>query len=413
MDKGMELAWKVNIIAMEPLGDWLVMVNANDGRIIHVEDIAESYDGAGMIYNPNPISSAQTVYGGNYVDNNDQNNTSLQNQRVQVTLRDITLENGLYKLKGPYCILEDIETPNDNFPELTNQNGFNYTRDQQEFEAVMVYYHIDKASRRVQELGYNETDLKTFIADPHGLNGNDNSHFMSSQNYVAFGEGGVDDAEDADVIWHEYAHAIQENLGAGNMSYSGETMSIQEGSSDYWAVSYKRSISSYNWGLVFNWDGHNPFWDGRSADLDWVYPANYVYGHTGGQIWSSALMDIWGDLGREITDKLFLETHFLWGSSPSMEDAAEAFIQADVQLFSGSHLCSIITHFRAHGLTNRELTVSVANRTITSDETIDACDVSITNTTIENNSKLIINAENNVTINGEFEVKLGSELEIK
>jgi hypothetical protein len=192
IDKGMELAWKVNIVAMEPLGDWFVVINANDGRIIHVEDIAEYYNGSGMVFNPNPITSAQTVYGGDYVDNYDLNNTALQNQLIQVTLRDITYENGVYRLEGPYCVLDDVETPWDNFPRLANPNDFNYTRNQQGFEAVMVYYHIDLASRRVESLGYNEPGLIAFSADPHGLNGADQSHYSTSQNYVAFGEGGVD-----------------------------------------------------------------------------------------------------------------------------------------------------------------------------------------------------------------------------
>ncbi len=200
IDQGMELAWKINIVAMNPLGDWLVVINALNKRIIHVKDIAMYHNGSGMIYNPNPVTTADTVYGGNFVDNNDANNTKLSNELVQVTLRDITLDNGRYRLDGSYCVLEDIETPSDNFPELTNPNGFNYTRNQQEFEDVMVYYHIDLASRRVEALGYNVADLKTFSADPHGLDGADNSWYVPSQNYVAFGEGGVDDAEDADII---------------------------------------------------------------------------------------------------------------------------------------------------------------------------------------------------------------------
>ncbi len=198
------------------------------------------------------------------------------------------------------------------------------------------------------------------------------------------------------------------------MSYSGETMSVQEGSSDYWAISYKRSLSSYNWGLFANWDGHNEFWDGRRADLDWVYPDDYVAGHEGGQIWSSALMKIWGDLGKDVTDRLFLETHFLWGSTPSMEDAAEAFIQADRQLYGGTHVCKIIERFRTHGLTDLDYSVvNVSNRTITSNETITGCDINITNVKIKNNAKVTIDAINNITINGTFEVDLGCTLELK
>ena len=417
-DIGLELAWQINIVSMAPLGDWLVVINAINKRIIHVKNRALNHNGSGMVYLPNPVTTGETEYGGNYVDNNDANNATLANERVSVTLRDITYDNSnnTYKLEGPYCVLEDIETPNDEFPELANPNGFNFTRDQQEFEAVMVYYHIDLASRRVESLGYNVADLKTFSSDPHGLDGDDNSHYIPSLNYIAFGEGGVDDAEDADVIWHEYAHAFQENLGAGDMIYEGESMAVQEGSSDYWAVSYKRSLSSYHWNYVFNWDGYNEFWEGRNADIYWVYPddypPSYLGEHVAGQIWSSALMDIWDDLGRDITDRLFLETHFLWGTSPSMVDAAEAFMQADWQLYNGSHICTILQHFNARGLSS--LDINLVNKTISQDLTVTDCggNINVQNVEVNNNSKLTINATNNVNIIGDFEIELGSELEI-
>ncbi|MEZ4916786.1 MAG: hypothetical protein R2836_07345 [Chitinophagales bacterium] len=45
--------------------------------------------------------------------------------------------------------------------------------------------------------------------DTHGNNGADNSFFSPATPLrLIFGEGGVDDAEDADVIIHEYGHAI-------------------------------------------------------------------------------------------------------------------------------------------------------------------------------------------------------------
>lgn len=57
--------------------------------------------------------------------------------------------------------------------------------------------------------------------------------------------------------------------------------------------------------------------------------------------------------------------------------------------------------------------VEIADRTINSDENIDGCDVIIDNVTIQNNSDVIIDAENSVKIEKDFEVKLGSTLEIK
>lgn len=353
-DAGFELSWRVILPTEKPLGDWEVFVNTLNGRIIHARDLRMCvHDGAGLIWDPDPLTTAGVEYGGEYKDNNDADSDALNNQRLTATLRDLTYEGGLYKLQGPYAVLYDHESPSDNFPELDDSSAFNYTRNQQEFEDVMVYYHIDLSTRHlILDLGYDDPKQREFQADPHGLNGDDNSHYMTSENYVAFGEGGVDDAEDADVIWHEHAHSFQTNL-TGGMSYSGETMSLQEGSSDYWAASSSRIINDYNWGYVFTWDGHNEFWSGRRCDLDWIYPDDYVSGHDGGQIWSSALMDIWADLGREITDKLFIETHYIWGYAPGLQDAAEAFIQANENLYGGTHKSVIIEHFNAHGLVDK------------------------------------------------------------
>ena len=51
---------------------------------------------------------------------------------------------------------------------------------------------------------------------------------------LRFGKGGVDDAEDAEVILHEYGHAIH---FAQNFSFASEEAgAISEGFGDYWAV---------------------------------------------------------------------------------------------------------------------------------------------------------------------------------
>jgi hypothetical protein len=413
IDNGLELAWQINIVAMKPMGDWLIVINAIDGSIIHVEDIAMYHNGSGMVYDPDPITTAQTTYGGDFIDNNDQNNSALQNQRIQVTLRDLSFEDGLYKLKGPYCVLEDIELPSDAFPELTDQNGFNFTRDQQEFEDVMTYYHIDKANRRVSELGYSGSDLQAFRADPHGLNGDANAKYSPSNNYVAFGEGQIDYAEDADIIWHEFGHALQYNVGNVFMNgYIPETKAIMEGSADYWAISYSRSVSSYDWASYANWVFHHNYFE-RRADLNWVYPNNYDPNdsHKSGQIWSSALMKIWDCLGRDISDNLFLKTHYLWGTQPSMMDAAEAYIQADLLLYNGSHLCTIIETFRDFGLTDRPIVLYVRDETYTNDTKIIGSFIEVFNTKIQNNKKLFFKACDNVRFNENFEVELGSQLE--
>jgi len=335
MDKGLELAWKINIASMDPMGDWQFFISAEDGNIIHVEDINISANGSGKIFNPNPLVSANVPYGYNncYLHNNGATNSCLDGQLVQVTLQDLTYENGLYKLKGPYCVVQDMEPPNVPIPELSTPN-FHYNRDQGEFGAVMCYYHIDLAARRILELGYNVDSLKYLRVDPHGREGQYNAFYIPSKNYITLGGGGkyVYLAEDADIIWHEYAHAIwyrfNPTQGTGSMPIRTETPSVKEGLADYWATSYKRSLYPNNWATYGLWGGMGDSTLIRQIDLDLVYPDNYqvdgvmrMYEHSNGQILSAALMKIWGDLGREITDKLFLEAHLIWGEHPDMRPA--------------------------------------------------------------------------------------------
>ena len=105
--------------------------------------------------------------------------------------------------------------------------------------------------------------LVAFSQYPHGFQGKDNSHYSPTGNWISFGTGGVDDAEDPDVIWHEYGHAIQYSFAAG--WGDGECAALGEGYADYWAASYSRwagqwtkDDAPYSW--VYKWDGHNEFW---------------------------------------------------------------------------------------------------------------------------------------------------------
>ena len=359
------LTFRVRIATNDPRGDWEVFVDALDGKIIHARNRIMHQDyvtGRGAVFNPDPLTMAGVYYGGDYSDpdGSDQDNEFLNAQRIMVELPEILVQDNLYSLSGPYVRLEDIEKPDDVFPVLTNPDSFIYTRSEQEFEDVMVYYHIDKSYRYLMSLEFDIPGLYEFRADPHGAQGEDNSYYMGgSANFCVFGEGGVDDAEDAAVIWHEYAHAIQENIIG--MTYIGETKSLQEGSSDYWATSYSISQFEFGWQHVFMWDAGivsdestGIFWPGRRSDTDMRYPDDYDFiadsAHSNGQIWSSALMHVQNVLGKEITDKLFIRAHYLWGSSPGFEDAARAFIQTDSLLYGGVHTSFIVPWFTHHGL---------------------------------------------------------------
>jgi len=363
------LIYRVRFAAEVPRGDWEVLLDANTGAVLQFRNRI-MYDtivnGSGAVWDPDPLTSAGVYYGGNFEDPGgyDLDRAELNAQRVIAPLREITERNGKYYLEGPFVRLFEFDPPVYLLPTPIHPDSFIYTRSQQSFEAVMVYYHIDSAGRYIQSMGYDIPGLWQIRADPHGANGEDNSYYMGSGNFCAFGEGGVDDAEDAAVIWHEYAHAIQENIAG--MTYTGETASLQEGCSDYWAASYLRSITDFNWRNLFIWDAgktgpgdsYGVFWQGRRCDLDLRYPEDYDFQpgiiHKNGQIWSSALMHVQEDIGREITDNVFIQAHYLWGPSPGLQDAARALIQADSLLYQGVHTRTIIYWLEQYGLIQPE-----------------------------------------------------------
>ena len=383
------LAQVVTIVPSEELfGEWQILVDAQTGEIFRAEDVAcyddpvkykpELVEGSGYVFAPDPITHARTTYGTpGFVDNNDADSDSLTFHRELVALHDITFEVGVYVLKGPWAEIRDFEAP---FTGLhTNPTSdFFFTRSNKSFEAVTAYYHVDNAMRWINNtLGislhpFQYTGGVRF--DPHGLNGDDNAHYIPSTGQIAWGDGGVDDAEDCGVILHELGHGLHDWLTNGSLS---QVQGLSEGCGDYWASSYIRSTGywtpsdpAYNW--VFIWDGHNPIWPGRITN----YPAHYPEGltgviHTDGQMWASSLMSIYDLIGRNATDKNFLTALSMTNSGSNQQDAANAFISADQLNYGGSNLVHIIPVFADRGYISGPVTadfmadVTVGNAPLT------------------------------------------------
>ena len=352
-------------------GSWVVLVDAQTGTILSTYDEAIYHHkktevskkpnptvsmaplafvtGTAMVYLTDPLSFARVNYGATgYTDGNDVTTTQLTNARTAVTLPEIDLTAGVYKLKSSYVDITDFEAPTTGlFTQATS--AFNFTRDNNAFEATNVFYHLDKSLRYINEtLGIvcrPALNGGVLRFDPSGLSGADNSHYLPSSDALSFGEGCVDDAEDADVIWHELGHGIHDWLTNGSTAGT-----IGEGNGDYWAVSYSRSFTNqwnagddqYQW--VFSWDGHNTCWTGRRVDTTKVYPTNIVNQvHSDGEIWSAALMQIYDVIGREKMDKAFLNGIALTTSSSNQQTAAIAvrtaamnlnYPCADIQVFT-------------------------------------------------------------------------------
>jgi PKD repeat protein len=361
------LAQVVRIVPADELfGDWEILVDAQSGEIFRVEDKAcydhpagdnpLLVDGSGYVFDPDPITHARTTYGSpGFSDNNDADSDSLTAHRELRTLPEITFDGSVYTLKGPWAEIRDFESPYTGL-HTSPTSDFFFTRSNDSFEAANVYFHIDKSMRYINNtLGFNVTPFQYSGGvrfDPHGLSGDDNSHYIPSTGSIAYGDGGVDDAEDLGVVLHEMCHGVHDWITSGGLS---QVQGLSEGSCDYWSTSYIRSTGywtpanpAYNW--VFIWDGHNPFWAGRITN----YTAHYPEGltgtiHTDGQMWSSSLMSIYDLIGKVPTDKNFLEALSMTNANSNQQDAANAFITADQLLYSGSHLAQIIPVFADRG----------------------------------------------------------------
>src|SRR5262249_28097644 len=150
---------------------------------------------------------------------------------------------------------------------------------------------------------------------------------------LSFGEGGVDDAEDSDVIIHELGHGVHDWITGGGLS---QVNGLSEGLGDYNAASYSRSLGQWASGdppfqWTFNWDGHNPFWPGRITNSTLHYPEGLDGEvHDDGVIWVTSLMHIWDDIGQQRADKAVWEGIAMTNGSSSQDDAAHAVLQAAV-----------------------------------------------------------------------------------
>ena len=352
-DQGLLPVYKVFAGGNHVSGSWELVYDANTlvelerkDQIVYEhppQKQAIVASGFGYVFNPDPLTSAGVTYGGTYVDNNDQDAQWLDDERMTVVLKDITENAGTYSLVGPWVKIEDIESPN-TAPATTTDGNFLFQRSESGFEDVMCYYHTDSLQRYVQSLGFTNLGNHSFRMDPHGLNGGDNSHYVRQlpfvNSYCAFGEGGVDDAEDADVIVHEYGHFLSD-AGAFDSNSGFERRGLDEGFGDYIAASWSHHINPYRCEDIFTWDGHNAFWNGRTAMKQGNYPPQtggwnfYAYG----EIWATVLMEAHNHpgVGKTVSDKNFFQELYSNVDNMTTPDAARLIIDADLANYGGIH----------------------------------------------------------------------------
>ncbi|CAM2007710.1 PepSY domain-containing protein [Acanthopleuribacter pedis] len=379
------LVWLVEILTSEPQGDWAVFVDAVDGAVLNTHNRqryhgrgeprqaaelpprnraeavawfrtqralrtaparpAKRADGSATLFDPDPITTL-----GDFDLTDASPPEAFADAYFLRTLRDISTAEGRFHLSGPWVQIVDFEAPN-TAPTTTADGFWQFARGQQGFNDAMSYYHIDENQRYLQKLGFvGATGIQDgpISVDADGRFGNDDSVYTSTQNTIAFGHGCVDDNEDADVIIHEYGHAIQFDVAPGFFSGGGDTFMLGEGFGDYWAGSWSlRSLQGLQvrpeW--VFAWDAFGGCWAGRLLnDFEQKYDPEMTYfRHEHGQIWSTgafqALLELMRrGIPREQVDQIVIESMFGLGRGVTAPQWSAAIVATAARLYpEGPH----------------------------------------------------------------------------
>jgi hypothetical protein len=313
-----------------------------------------SSTGTGRVFVPNPV---QDLGDQSLTDQKDADYAALAEAYHDVALTHL---DGSGFLHGDYATIVG-STGNLAY---SPTNTFLYDRHQDEFEQVMAYYWITQAQEYIQSLGFGTGgSLPPVNEEPQRLRinqwGIDNSFATTHKDEMRLGKGGVDDAEDAEVILHEYGHAIH---FAQEFRFStDEAGAISEGFGDYWAVTVSEHVraslglpASSDPACVADWDATSYTSDVphclRRVDEDLVYPDDLVgQVHADGRIWSRALWEIRGAVGPARADTAILSGQFGFdgGTMPSL---ARRLVAAADDLFGAGVAGQVDDVFEARGI---------------------------------------------------------------
>ncbi|MGB8337832.1 MAG: M36 family metallopeptidase [Burkholderiales bacterium] len=335
-------AWKIVARTTQPIGEWKFYVDAYSGEILWKRNVIKTAN-MGRVFDPNPVVAL--------------NDTALSTTAKipAAAYRNVQLL-GLSKtgfLDGQYVSTKI--TP----ARVRRTSGvFAFEQRDKGFKEVMVYFHIDRLQRHLQSLGFDNILSKTPIQVNVIGQKDDNSFYSPDKKLLSFGTGGVDDAEDAEVILHEYGHAIQDNQ-IPNWGESEEAGAMGEGFGDFLAGSFFAESKPLRLrSLIASWDARSydtsDLPNLRRLDSAKHYPEDLRHEpHDDGEIWSACLWQLRSRLGRQVIERLVIAHHFLLNRWASFEDAANALLTTDQQLYAGKHAKDIRKIFKDRGILSR------------------------------------------------------------
>ncbi|MEO8092254.1 MAG: M36 family metallopeptidase [bacterium] len=367
---GGTLAWEVSVFTRRP-ADYLIRVDATSGEVISTVNQIRQATAQARLFVPNPVV-ANDGYGG-LKDHKDENSNKLTHLREPVTLDN--LKNGQTCLKGDW-----VNVKRSSKAKKVCKGSLDWSkvkRHNNRFEALMAYFHIDEAQQYMQTLDLGEpinAESQDVVVNSFS---DDNSFYAPGRDRIETGTGGVDDGEDAEVIVHEYGHAVQ--FAQNHPAFSGGTSfddagAQGEGFGDYLSQAYSTEAVGFD----NKWSHCVMEWDATSYDDASTPPPGICLRRTDndntlteqeaecgdteihciGEVWASALSDLRMELDVDgfdlsIMDRVVLTSHELLTPGPDFQQASEALIFADEDLYdAGDHCTEIRAELVARELLN-------------------------------------------------------------
>jgi hypothetical protein len=315
--------------------------------------------GTASVFKVNPVQSSGNE---NLVDDNDSATAVPASEYATVQLRNL---DGSGYLTGKYVSVQSATGT----PAYSATNTFVYDRHADQFEQVMAYFWVNQAQEYLQSLGFGTT-LRPVNTGQMQVKidqyGGDNSMQTDKPFRLRFGKGGVDDAEDAEVIVHEYGHAVHQAQVPG-YGTSEEAGSIGEAWGDYLGIEVGLDAAQqYGWPVKtdlacsMDWDSTSytskvPHCI-RRLDTNLTVADKNGEVHHDGMIWSRGLWDMRNSyislgLGSRRADTTIVDAQFDFAPDTSFSAAAQAIYNKALARDGVKAANAVRTAFANRGIT--------------------------------------------------------------
>jgi hypothetical protein len=207
------------------------------------------------------------------------------------------------------------------------------------FDEAGAFYHLVSAVRYFESVldrllleAAPFAPIRAIVRDPQSPN---NAYFVPGTGELLFGDfaGNRPSARSADIIYHEFAHAVTDAICRLGRSPTPNTAArgMSEGYSDYFQAS---AFDNPRFGdfVTNRAAGH------RDLNRPGLRFAPQFQGeeHATGEVWGSILWGIRGRCGMSIADMITAESVQFLSPTATFEEGLGALVQADAKLFPGA-----------------------------------------------------------------------------